>query len=152
MKALIQVVKKSHVSVDSNIVSSIGNGLCVLVGVFNDDTKEDMQYIVKKILNTRLFENNGKRWDLSVVDKKFEILCVSQFTLCYKFKGNKLTFHEAMETERSKIFWAEFLEEMKKQYDPSKIFDGVFGAHMDVHIENNGPITIEIDSKKIKNS
>lgn len=76
---------------------------------------------VRKLLNARLFDNE-KKWNASVKDKQYEILCISQFTLCYQFKSNKLTFHRAMETEKSKEMYGKFLSELKSQYDSSKIF------------------------------
>ncbi|XP_044738661.1 D-aminoacyl-tRNA deacylase [Chrysoperla carnea] len=145
MKLVIQRVAEASVSVDSQLISKIGKGLCVLVGISKYDTHEDMKYLVRKLLNARLFDNE-KKWNASVKDKQYEILCISQFTLCYQFKSNKLTFHRAMETEKSKEMYGNFLSELRNQYDSSKIFDGVFGAYMDVCIKNDGPVTITIDS------
>ncbi|KAG7309176.1 D-tyrosyl-tRNA(Tyr) deacylase [Plutella xylostella] len=106
-----------------------------------------MEYIVRKILNTKLFENNeGKRWAHSVVDKELEILCVSQFTLYHTLKGNKPDFHHAMPGEKSKEFYEDFLQMLRKSYKADKIKDGVFGAYMQVSIQNDGPVTIQVES------
>ncbi|XP_076236791.1 D-aminoacyl-tRNA deacylase isoform X1 [Calliopsis andreniformis] len=147
MKAIIQRVTKASVSVDGDIISSIGNGLCVLVGIKKDDSLEDMNYIVRKILNTKIFDgDNDKRWGASVKDKEYEILCVSQFTLYHNLKGNKLDFHRAMPAQSSELFYNTFLAELGKNYKPELIKDGKFGAMMEVNIQNSGPVTIEIES------
>ena len=88
MKAIIQRVTSANVKVDGEIVSKIGKGLCVLVGIHRDDTKKELEYIAKKILSLRLFDDptTGKRWDKSVKDLNLEVLCVSQFTLYHILK------------------------------------------------------------------
>ncbi|XP_031836176.1 D-aminoacyl-tRNA deacylase isoform X5 [Nomia melanderi] len=147
MKAVIQRVTKASVSVDGEIISSIGNGLCVLIGIKRDDTVEDIKYIVKKILNIKIFDdNNNKRWGASVMDKQYEILCISQFTLYHNLKGNRLDFHRAMSAQESEPFYNNFLAELCKNYKPDLVKDGKFGAMMEVDIQNNGPVTIEIES------
>jgi len=158
MKAIIQRVTKASVSVGDDTISSIGRGLCVLLGISRNDTDKDAEFMIRKILNLRLFDDeNGKRWCRSVKDCNLEVLCVSQFTLQCVLKGNKPDFHEAMAGEQSKIMYDKFLDDMKKNYDPEKIKNGVFGAHMVVSIDNDGPVTIEVNSpppkqsKKVKN-
>ncbi|KAL0108639.1 hypothetical protein PUN28_015239 [Cardiocondyla obscurior] len=122
MKAVIQRVSKASVSVDGEIISSIGNGLCVLIGIKRDDEVADMKYIVRKILNTKIFDGDkGKRWGASVADKKYEILCISQFTLYHVLKGNKLDFHRAMPAQESESFYMNFLAELRKEYVPELI-------------------------------
>jgi len=147
MKAVIQRVSCAKVMVDGQLISEIGKGLCVLVGIKVDDTIEDVDFICKKILNTRLFEEDGKRWMKSVKDQQLEILCISQFTLYYKLKGNKPDFHHAMSGEKANELYNKFLQKLGTSYDPSKVKDGVFGAMMEVVIQNSGPVTIEIESK-----
>ncbi|KAG7206543.1 hypothetical protein KM043_003886 [Ampulex compressa] len=147
MKAIIQRVTKAHVSVDGDVVSTIGDGLCVLIGIKRNDTMADINYIVKKILNTKIFEDaQGKKWAASVTDKKYEILCVSQFTLYHVLKGNRLDFHRAMPSRESETFYNVFLTELGKRYRPELIKDGKFGAMMEVSIQNSGPVTLEIES------
>ncbi|XP_015521024.1 D-aminoacyl-tRNA deacylase 1 [Neodiprion pinetum] len=147
MKAVIQRVTQASVSVNGEIISCIGRGLCVLIGLKKDDNAADMEYIIRKILNTKIFEDeNEKRWSTNVVDKNYEILCVSQFTLYHQLKGNKLDFHRAMPATESEPFYNNFLLELGKQYKPELIKDGKFGAMMQVLIENDGPVTLEIES------
>ncbi|KAK5965377.1 D-aminoacyl-tRNA deacylase [Trichostrongylus colubriformis] len=81
MRAIIQRVARASVTVGEEVVSSIGRGVCVFVGISRDDKDEDIEYVIRKILNVRLFESENKRWDKSVKDEELEVLCVSQFTL-----------------------------------------------------------------------
>lgn len=156
MKAVIQRVCAASVTVSNELISSIQNGLCVLIGISRDDTEKDIDYIVKKILNIRLFEaevtneasSGNTRWSKSVTERDFEILCVSQFTLQSTLKGTKPDFHLAMGADQSKDFYEKFLASLKKSYKEDKIKDGKFGAYMQVHIQNDGPVTILLDSKK----
>ncbi|XP_069704484.1 D-aminoacyl-tRNA deacylase 1 [Periplaneta americana] len=151
MKAVIQRVMQASVTVGDEVVSSIGRGLCVLIGISKDDTIKDMEYIARKILSVRVFEDaKGKRWNLSVKDKRLEILCVSQFTLYCVLKGNKLDFHNAMAADKSEEFYNEFLAMLRTDYQPDRIKDGKFGAYMQVNIQNDGPVTIELESPKGK--
>ena len=96
MKAIIQRVTSASVKVEGEVISSIGKGLCVLVGIHRSDTKKELEYIAKKILSIRLFDDpvTGKRWDKSVKDLKLEVLCVSQFTLYHILKVSFETFKE----------------------------------------------------------
>ncbi|XP_047119349.1 D-aminoacyl-tRNA deacylase 1-like [Schistocerca piceifrons] len=151
MKAVIQRVLKASVTVDGEVISSIGKGLCVLVGISRDDTEADMEYLARKLLNLGIFEDdNGKRWNLSVRDKNLEILCVSQFTLYHVLKGNKLDFHCAMPAESSEEFYNRFLKLLRTQYKDDFVKDGKFGAYMTVNIENDGPVTVELESPSKK--
>ncbi|KAJ9090286.1 D-tyrosyl-tRNA(Tyr) deacylase [Entomophthora muscae] len=139
MRAIIQRVTTASVTVEGSVVGSIGKGLCVLVGITHEDTDKDLDYIVKKILNLRLFENaEGKFWANSVKDSELEILCVSQFTLYAETKkGSKPDFHKAMKSDLSSAFYGKFLDSLKKAYVAEKIKDGVFGAMMQVNINND---------------
>lgn len=147
MKAVLQRVVTGSVSVGGEIVSSIGKGMVALIGIHRDDTRADMEYIVRKMLTIRMWEDEaGRRWAKSAKDLDLEILCVSQFTLYHVMKGNKPDFHLAMAGENSEQFYKEFLVEMKKAYSEDKIKDGLFGAMMEVNIVNDGPVTLELDS------
>ncbi|XP_030003266.1 D-aminoacyl-tRNA deacylase 1 [Sphaeramia orbicularis] len=147
MKAIIQRVTKATVTVGEEQISSVGRGLCVLLGISVEDTQRDVDYIVRKILNLRLFEDDsGRAWTKSVMDRDFEVLCVSQFTLQCILKGNKPDFHSAMPAELAQPFYNSFLENMRSSYKPELIKDGKFGAYMQVHIQNDGPVTIELTS------
>ncbi|KAI1289594.1 D-aminoacyl-tRNA deacylase 1 [Halotydeus destructor] len=147
MRAIIQRVQKASVTVNDEVISSIGKGLCVLVGISREDRPEDADYIVRKLINMRLFDDqSGKRWASSVKEKDYEILCVSQFTLCAVFKGNKPDYHCAMPGEQSELFYKTFLEKLGNAYKPDLIKDGKFAAYMNVALENDGPVTIVLDS------
>ncbi|CAI4223336.1 unnamed protein product [Auanema sp. JU1783] len=147
MKIVIQRVTQSSVSVAGSLVSSIGKGLCVLVGIHTDDTDDDIQYTVRKILNTRIFDGETKRWDKSVKDLNLEVLCVSQFTLYGILKGNKLDFHNSMGPKEACEFYGKFISQLRSQYNTDLVKDGVFAAMMEVQISNDGPVTVVIDSK-----
>ena len=147
MKAVLQRVVSGTVTVGGEVVSSIGRGIVALIGIHRDDTRADMDYIVRKLVSLRMWEDEaGRRWAKSAKDLDYEILCVSQFTLYHVMKGNKPDFHLAMAGEKSKLFYEEFLSEMKKAHSEEKIKDGVFGAMMEVNIVNDGPVTLELDS------
>ncbi|CAG9531602.1 unnamed protein product [Cercopithifilaria johnstoni] len=152
MRAVIQRVTKAAVFIDGQLESSIERGICVLLAINIEDTSDDIQYVVRKLLNIRMFPDaeTGKRWDKSVKDLGFEILCVSQFTLYSLLKGNKLDFHQSMAPTESQQFYQNFIAELRKAYKPERIKDGRFGAMMNVQIENDGPVTLILDSK-IKN-
>lgn len=109
-----------------------------------------MPFSARKILNIRLFEHEGKRWQKSVLDEKLEILCVSQFTLYHRLKGNKPDFHHAMQGDSAHQLYNKLLKLLGDKYDPNKIKDGKFGAMMEVHIQNSGPVTVEIESPQKK--
>ncbi|OBZ90323.1 D-tyrosyl-tRNA(Tyr) deacylase 1 [Choanephora cucurbitarum] len=149
MRAVVQRVTRASVTVDNEIVGSIQKGVCVLLGIATDDTEKDVDYMVNKILNIRMFDDNGVMWKKGVKDAGLELLCVSQFTLQgTTTKGNKPDFHRAMKTEPAKAMYQQFLSKLGKAYDPTKIQDGVFGAMMLVDIVNDGPVTLELDSRK----
>ncbi|KAA8594534.1 hypothetical protein FQN60_011669 [Etheostoma spectabile] len=151
MKAIIQRVTKATVTVGGEEISSIGRGLCVLLGISVEDTQKDADYLVRKILNLRLFEDeNGRAWSKSVMDRDFEVLCVSQFTLQCILKANKPDFHSAMPAELAQPFYNSILENMRSTYKPELIKDGKFGAYMQVHIQNDGPVTIELMSPTVQ--
>uniref|UniRef100_S4RP72 D-aminoacyl-tRNA deacylase n=1 Tax=Petromyzon marinus TaxID=7757 RepID=S4RP72_PETMA len=129
-------------------VSSIGRGLCVLLGISRDDTEREIDFMVRKILGLRVFEGaEGRPWSSSVAEARGEVLCVSQFTLQAVLKGNKPDFHLAMAGERAEPFYRLFLERLRSAYRPELVKGGwEFGALMRVHIENDGPVTIQIES------
>ncbi|XP_055644402.1 D-aminoacyl-tRNA deacylase [Toxorhynchites rutilus septentrionalis] len=147
MKAIIQRVTAAKVTVGEELISSIGNGLCVLVGISNEDNANDVEWLAKKLLNIRLFEDPaGKRWSQSVLDQQLEILCVSQFTLYHRMKGNKPDFSRAMQGPDAQRLYTSLLQRLTSLYRADRIRDGKFGAMMQVHIQNDGPVTIEIES------
>ena len=146
MRALIQRVSSSKVVVSGNVVGSIGRGFNVLIGIAKDDTLEDVLYIKDKILNLRIFEDENEKMNLSLKDIKGEILAISQFTLygdCRK--GRRPNFMNAMAGEDAKKLYDELVLELKKSN--LKVETGIFGADMKVDIQNDGPVTILIESK-----
>ncbi|XP_015914880.1 D-aminoacyl-tRNA deacylase 1 isoform X3 [Parasteatoda tepidariorum] len=151
MRALIQRCMNASVSVDGETINSIGRGLCIFIGISRDDTRKDIDFMVRKLLNLRLFDNDeNKRWSLSVLDKKYEVLLISQFTLHATLKGNKPDFHLSMDPENSQKFYSDFVAAMKHAYDDQHVKDGKFGAYMQVNIQNDGPVTMSIESNENK--
>ncbi|KAL4418846.1 hypothetical protein ABPG77_004443 [Micractinium sp. CCAP 211/92] len=148
MRAVVQRVKSASVEVDGQIVSSIGPGLLCLVGLRDTDTAADADFIARKILGLRMWSNGegSRAWDQSVVQKGYEVLCVSQFTLFARYKGNKLDFSKAMPPAEARGAYAAFLEGLRRQHGEARVKDGVFGAMMDVSLVNDGPVTILLDS------
>ena len=146
MRALIQRVSSSKVVVSGKVVGSIGRGFNVLIGIAKDDTLEDVLYIKDKILNLRIFEDENEKMNLSLKDIKGEILAISQFTLygdCRK--GRRPNFMNAMAGEDAKKLYDELVLELKKSN--LKVETGIFGADMKVDIQNDGPVTIIMESK-----
>ena len=145
MKALVQKVKSSSVSVDGKVVNSIGSGLNVLLGVNVEDTYEDAIKLAKKVLNLRIFEDENNVMNKSILDVGGEILSISQFTLqADTHKGNRPSYINAMRGEDAVKLYEFFNEELNKEI---KTYPGVFGADMTVQIENDGPTTIILDTK-----
>ena len=146
MRLVIQRVKKASVSIESNIVGKIGKGYVVLLGIKNTDTYKDADYLVRKLLNLRVFMDNKDKMNLSLVDVEGELLIISQFTLygeCKK-KGNRPSFSEAAKPDMAKPLYEYFINECKKTIPI--VQTGAFGAHMKVDLTNDGPVTIIIDS------
>ena len=146
-RLVLQRVTSARVDVDGETVGAIGKGLLVLVGIADvDDDKAAIEWAVRKILGTRLWEDAaGKAWARSVQQEGLEVLLVSQFTLHAVLKGNKPDFHHAMPPARSRPFWDKFVAAVSKKL-PGKVQQGQFGALMQVHLVNDGPVTITLDS------
>lgn len=145
MRAVVQRVKSSKVEIDGNLISEIGNGLNVLLGICEGDTEEDIKYLKDKILNLRIFDEEGKM-NLSLLDIKGELLIVSQFTLygdCRK--GRRPNFMKALGGEQSKRLYIEFVKQCKEVLGEVKT--GEFGEDMQVYIQNDGPVTLLLESK-----
>ncbi|XP_021907578.1 D-tyrosyl-tRNA(Tyr) deacylase [Carica papaya] len=153
MRAVVQRVSSASVEVDGRIVSEIGPGLLVLVGLHESDTDSDADYICRKVLNMRLFPNErtGKGWDQNVVQRNYGVLLVSQFTLYGFLKGNKPDFHVAMAPQKAKTFYASLVEKFQRSYSSEAVKDGVFGAMMKVNLVNDGPVTMQLDSSQTSN-
>ena len=146
MKVVIQRVKKSSVKVDDKIVGEIKKGFCVLVGFTQDDTLEDIRYIVNKIVNLRVFDDENGVMNKSILETNGEILSISQFTLYANTKkGNRPSYIKALNGEEAIKLYEEFNCKLQ-EFVTTKT--GIFGADMEVEIINDGPITICVDSKE----
>ncbi len=147
MRVLIQRVKEASVTVDNKVISLINNGLLVFIGVTDDDNRDDILWLTKKIANLRIFDDDNGVMNLSVIESGGEILAVSQFTLMASTKkGNRPSYIKAAKPEISIPLYEEFCSEMELAVN-KPIQRGVFGADMKVRLLNDGPVTIFIDSK-----
>ena len=147
MRVLIQRVKRASVTIDGKPFSEIGNGLLLFVGICDEDSIEDIEWLTRKIANLRVFDDDNGVMNLSVNDIAGEILAVSQFTLMASTKkGNRPSYIKAARPEILVPLYEQFCEEMEIAVN-KPIKRGVFGADMKVELLNDGPVTIFIDSK-----
>ena len=141
MRAVVQRVKQTRLSVDGKLISEIPAGLVVYFGVAVGDTLEQADYLAKKIANMRIFEDENGKMNLSVIDKGYEILSVSQFTLLADTShGNRPSFINAEHPDKAKPMYEYFCEKLESYGIPVK--RGVFGADMKIEQYNDGPVTI----------
>ncbi len=146
MRAVIQRVSEARVDIEGETEGAIKQGLLVLLGVEDEDGQEDVDYLVRKISKMRIFEDEEGKMNLSVQDVEGAVLSISQFTLhANTKKGNRPSFIEAARPEVSKPLYEKFNEGLKATGLP--VETGEFGADMQVHIVNDGPVTILVDSK-----
>lgn len=148
MRAVVQRVKSSSVTVGGEVIGEIGRGLNILLGIKEDDTEADMDYIIQKIVNLRIFEDEAGKMNRSLLDVGGELLIVSQFTLygdCRK--GRRPSFIRSGPVEAAKAKYERFVEKIQEQ-PVAKIAYGQFQADMDVAILNDGPVTLLLDSEK----
>ena len=147
MKVVIQRVSQARVKVSDKIISEIKLGFLILLGVEKSDSKEDINWLVNKISNLRVFSDNELKMNLSIKDIKGEIIVVSQFTLHAKTKkGNRPSYIKAANPEQAEHLYEEFILQLKNESAVS-VQSGVFRANMQVDIVNDGPVTIIMDSK-----
>ncbi len=148
MRVVIQKVKEASVSVENKTISSIKKGLLILVGIENADMQEDINWLVKKVVQLRVFGDENGVMNLSVKDVGGDIIVVSQFTLhANTKKGNRPSYIRAAKPDISIPMYEKFINEMESALG-KKVGAGVFGAKMDVALINDGPVTIIIDSKQ----
>ncbi|OQD81902.1 hypothetical protein PENANT_c024G06316 [Penicillium antarcticum] len=149
MKVVIQRVKSASVSVDSELISSIGKGLLVFAGIGQEDTEKDAENLVNKVLKAKFWpDENGSQWKRNVQDIEGEVLCVSQFTLYAKMKkGNKPDFHDAAKPETARRVYDYFYDKMRESYIPDRVKNGVFQAMMEVELKNDGPVGVDYRSE-----
>ncbi|TAE85600.1 MAG: D-tyrosyl-tRNA(Tyr) deacylase [Bacteroidetes bacterium] len=148
MKVVIQRVKSAYVKVNEEVVGNIHQGLLVLAGFESTDSNHDFEWISKKITQLRIFNDEQKTMNRSCLDIEGEILVVSQFTLFASTqKGNRPSYIKAAPPEIADALYNQFIATLKQTYSPAKVKTGIFGAHMEVGLTNDGPVTIVIDSK-----
>ncbi len=146
MRVVIQRVTEANVKVEGEIVGEVKQGLMLLVGIQEEDTKTDVDWLVQKILNLRIFGDEEGKLNLSVQDIKGEILCISQFTLIADYKkGNRPSFIKAAKPDQAIPLFEYFKAEISKS--GLKTEAGIFGADMKVSLLNDGPVTILMDSQ-----
>lgn len=147
MRVIVQRSLKSSVSVNKKIVGKIDKGLVLLVAFKKGDTEEEIDYLVKKILNLRIFEDEKGLMNKSLVDIKGNILSISQFTLYGNASnGNRPSFIDALESDKAKILYKTFNNKLKCLVP---VETGIFGAEMLVNIKNDGPTTIILEKEHI---
>ena len=146
MKAVVQRVTASSVSVDGEIVGKIDKGLNVLLGVEEDDTEKDAEVLASKIAKMRIFEDENEKMNLSVLDVDGSVLVISQFTHCADIKkGNRPSFILAAKPDKATALYEYFSSQLKEN-GVKKVENVVFGADMAVEISNDGPVTIIMDT------
>lgn len=147
MRILIQRVKRASVTIDNTMKSKIDEGMLILIGIEESDTAEDIDWLVKKSVNLRIFDDENGVMNKSILDSNGEVLAVSQFTLMASTKkGNRPSYIKAAKPEISIPLYEEFCRRMEAALN-KPIATGVFGADMKVELINDGPVTIFIDSK-----
>jgi len=147
MKTVVQRVSKASVTVDGEIISKIGQGLLVLLGIENEDTSEDIEWLSRKIGNLRIFDDEEGVMNKSLIEVKGDAIVVSQFTLhASTKKGNRPSYLKAAKPEIAIPIYENFVERLEIDLG-KKVGTGVFGADMKVELLNDGPVTIIVDTK-----
>ena len=148
MKAWIQRVSEASVTVDEKIVSQIGAGLLVLLGVRHEDGSDDVAWMARKILALRIFMDENDKMNRSVVDINGSIIVVSQFTLYADTrKGNRPSFIGAARPEQAQPLYEDLVRQLRAQLGDARVGTGVFGACMQVRLVNDGPVSVELCSE-----
>jgi D-tyrosyl-tRNA(Tyr) deacylase len=147
VKALLQRVSRASVRVGGEVVSSIGRGLVVLVGVASGDSDKDIRYLAQKMVNLRIFADKEEKFNLSALDVGAEVLLVSQFTLLADTrKGRRPSFTEAAPPPQAEALFQKLVDEVKAS--GLRVATGCFQQHMQLEIHNDGPVTIMLDSRE----
>jgi len=148
VKIVLQRVKQAAVEVNKQTVGLINKGVCLLIGVEKGDTEEEALYLAHKVTELRIFPDKEGKMNLSLLDIQGEVLAVSQFTLAASLKkGRRPSFDNAEDPERAENLFLFFVDMIKEK--GIKVKTGVFGALMDVHLVNEGPVTFILDKKKL---
>ena len=147
MRTVIQRVARASVTIDGKVKSQISNGMLILLGICQDDGKEDIEWLVKKIANLRIFNDENGVMNKSILEIDGNIMVVSQFTLYASYKkGNRPSWFKAAKPEYSTPLYQLFCDEMSQTIG-KKVATGEFGADMKVELINDGPVTICMDTK-----
>lgn len=149
MRALIQRVSKGSVKIDEHsYAKSIKKGMVLLLGISEDDTKKEVDYVAEKCSNLRIFEDENEKINLSLKDIDGEVLLISQFTLYGDTrKGNRPSFNKAAKPEKAEELYKLFSDKLKSLLGDDKIKEGIFGSMMEVTFINDGPVTVLVESK-----
>jgi D-tyrosyl-tRNA(Tyr) deacylase len=149
MRVIIQRVSEASVKIDGEIKSAIQIGFLVLLGIEIEDSTDDADYLIQKLINLRVFSDQDGKMNFSLTDVKGDILIVSQFTLhAVTKKGNRPSYIKAARPEQAIPLYEYFLSKTKSQFS-GKVLSGEFGADMKIALINDGPVTIIIDSKEV---
>ncbi len=146
MKALVVRVHRGELKVEDDVISSIGSGIAVFVGIEKDDTTEQMVKMAEKVVNMRIFENESGKMNFSVKDKNYDIMCIPNFTLCANTEGGRRpSFDHALAPAQAEGMYDDFIGFLKSY--GVEVKGGVFGAHMDIQLDLNGPVNIILQAK-----
>lgn len=146
MKILIQRVKTASVTIENKLFSKIEKGMLIFLGIEKDDVEADMDWLINKIKNLRIFADEEDKMNCSIVDIDGEILLVSQFTLASNCKkGNRPSFDNAMKPTEANVMYEKFIK--KLQQEGLKVKTGQFGAMMDIALINDGPVTFMVEHR-----
>ncbi len=147
MRVVVQRVSDASVSVENKIVGAIKHGVLVFLGIMNEDKQEDIEWICKKLINLRIFDDSEGQMNLCLNDIDGDVLLVSQFTLYASTKkGNRPSYIKAAKPDVAIPIYEQFVKHLEQELGKT-VAKGVFGAHMDVRLNNDGPVTIIMDSK-----
>ncbi len=147
MRAVVQIISKGQVTVDDKVVGAVSSGLLIYLGIGNCDSNKDVEYMVGKVTNLRIFEDSEGKMNLSLLDVAGELLVISQFTLMGDCrKGRRPNFMYAAKLEIASELYGEFVDGCRDL--GIKVETGVFQAHMHVESTNDGPVTVIVDSQK----
>lgn len=151
MKAVVQRVKRARVLVEGRVVSEIGKGLLVLICVEKGDGEKELSWMAEKIVNLRVFPDEEGKFNRSLKDVSGEVLLVSNFTVCGQLKkGTRPSFHLAEEPEKAKALLERLSALIREKEIPVK--EGVFGAHMEIELINDGPVTLYLEKSNLSES
>ncbi|MEE3196466.1 MAG: D-aminoacyl-tRNA deacylase [Candidatus Neomarinimicrobiota bacterium] len=148
MTAVVQRVINANVKINNSEERSISNGLVILLGIHKDDTEQDISYLVDKIIGLRIFNDDNDKMNYSLLDIDGSVLIISQFTLCADLRrGRRPSFINASDPKKGKVMYNNFVQMFKRK--GLNVKTGEFGAHMNVNLINNGPVTFVIDTNDI---